>query len=112
MSAPLDLDRLRRATPHCAGIAWFAGTPLRLVSSSGTLDAAEWPSWDAVGKVAPLLLHDGPVASPEVLLRLPAAMLLLAERPTGVAVIVLGLTNVSIGMALVQARMAAAQVSP
>jgi hypothetical protein len=111
MSDPLDLDRLRRATPHCAGIAWFIGTPLRLVSSSGTPDAA-WPSWEAVGKVAPALLHDGPVASPEVLLRLPAAMLLLAERPTGVVVVVLELTDASIGMALVQARMAAAQVRP
>jgi len=112
MTDPLDLDRLRRATPHCAGIAWFAGTPLCLVASSGTPEAAEWPSWDAVGKVAPSLLRDGPVASPEVLLRLPAAMLLLAERPTGVVVIVLGLTKAGIGVALVQARMAAAQVSP
>lgn len=112
MSDPLDLDRLRRATPHCAGIAWFAGSPLCLVASSGEPAAAAWPTWDAVGQVAPTLLHDGPVASPEVLLRLPAILLLVSERPTGVVVVVLELTKAGIGVAVVQARMTASQVSP
>ena len=42
---------------------------------------------DEVAKAAPALLWDGPVASPS-LLRLPAAMLLLTERRTGVVAVV------------------------
>lgn len=104
------LDRLRDQTPHCAAIAWFAGSPLQLVAASDELTATAWPSWDEVAKAAPALLHDGPVASPEVLLRLPDAILLMAERTTGVAVIVIELTQVGAGMAVVEARMAASQV--
>ena len=63
-----------------------------------------------VAKAAPALLRDGPVASPEVLLRLPAAMLLLAERTTGVVAVVVELTQVGAGMAVVEARMMASQV--
>ena len=110
MNDSLDLDRLRQETPHCAGIAWFAGSPLRLIASSGDPDTAAWPSWDEIAKAAPALLRDGPVASPEVLLRLPDAILLMAERTTGVAVIVIELTQVGAGMAVVEARMAASQV--
>lgn len=110
MNDSLDLDRLRHETPHCAGIAWFAGSPLRLVAASGAPAAAAWPSWDEIAKAAPALLRDGPVASPEVLLRLPAAMLLLAERTTGVVAVVVELTQVGAGMAVVEARMMASQV--
>lgn len=110
MNDSLDLDRLRQETPHCAGIAWFAGSPLRLIAASGDPDTAAWPSWDEVAKAAPALLWDGPVASPEVLLRLPDAMLLLAERATGVVAVVVELSGVSAGMAVVEARMTAAQV--
>lgn len=110
MNDALDLDRLRSETPHCAGIAWFAGTPLRLIAASGAPDAAEWPSWDEVGQVARALLCDGPVASPEVLLRLPDAMILLTERATGIVVVVVALTHVGAGVAVVEARMTASQV--
>jgi hypothetical protein len=106
----LELDRLRSEAPHCAGIAWFAGAPLRLVAASGEPAASEWPSWDVVGKAARALLCDGPVASPEVLLRLPDAMVLLAERATGIVAVVVALTHVGAGVAVVEARMTASQV--
>jgi hypothetical protein len=114
MPDPLDLDRLRSETPHCAGIAWFAGAPgepLGLVAASGDPPATEWPSWDAVGQAAPALLRDGPVASPEVLLLWPSLMVLLAERATGVVVVAVALTKAGTGVALVHARMAASQVA-
>lgn len=114
MSDVLHLDRLRAKTPHCAGIAWFAGSPgepLGLVAASGEPSAADWPSWDAVGRAAPALLRDGPVASPEVLLLGPTAMVLLAERATGVVVVTVALGKASPGVALVHARMVASQVT-
>jgi hypothetical protein len=110
MNDSLDLDRLRQEAPHCAGIAWFAGSPLHLVAASGEPAAAAWSSWDEIAEAAPALLRDGPVASPEVLLRLPDAMLLLAERPTGVVAVVVELTQGAAGMAVVEARMTASQV--
>jgi hypothetical protein len=114
MSDAQNLDRLRAETPHCVGIAWFSGSPgerLGLVAASGEPAAADWPSWDAVGRAAPALLHDGPVASPEVLLLGPTVMVLLAERATGVVVVAVTLGKASTGVALVHARMAASQVA-
>jgi hypothetical protein len=110
MMTPLDLDRLRRESPQCVGIAWFAGAPLQLVAASGAPSQGAWPIWTDVARAAPALLRDGPIASPEVLLRLPNNMLLLAERPTGVVAVVVELTRAGTGVALVQARMAASQV--
>jgi hypothetical protein len=114
MTDALDLDRLRSETPHCAGIAWFAGPPgepLGLIAASGEPAAPEWSSWDAVGHAAPALLRDGPVASPEVLLLWPTLMVLLAERATGVVVVTVALTKAGTGMALVNARMVASRVA-
>jgi len=110
MTTPPDLDRLRRES-QCVGVAWFAGAPLQLISASGQPGDMAWPGWDAVAKVAPMLLREGPTASPEVLLQLPATLLLLAERATGVIAVAVALTPAGAGVALVQARMAAAQVS-
>lgn len=110
MTTSFDLDRLRRDTPGCAGIAWFHGAPLQLVAASGEPAAAGWSSWEVVARVAPALLRDGPVASPEVLMRLSAAVVLISERPAGVVAVVIQAPGASIGVALVQARIAAAQV--
>jgi hypothetical protein len=109
MTAAPDLDRLRREL-RCAGVAWFEGTPLRLIAASGEPGDTAWPSWDAIAEVAPTLLRDGPIASPEVLLQLPSALLLLAERAAGVVAVAVALTTAGAGVALVQARMAASQV--
>lgn len=110
MTTPADLERLRRMSAHCVGIAWFAGAPLAVVAASGAPEDAAWPSWDVVARAAPALLRDGPIASPEVLLRMPGILLLLAERATGVVAVAMVVTAASPGVALVQARMAASQV--
>jgi hypothetical protein len=113
MTAAIDpdrLDQLRRAAPPCLGVAWFAGAPLQLVAASGEPTGAAWPSWDALARAAPVLLRDGPVATPEVLVRSPATLLLLAERATGVVAVIVTIGAAGAGVALVQARMTAAQV--
>jgi hypothetical protein len=110
MTTPTELDRLRRASPHCLGIAWFTGAPLRLASASGEPVAGAFPSWSTVARLASPLLRDGPVASPEVLFRLPEVVLLLAERASGVVAVAVALTPAGPGVALVQARIAASQV--
>jgi hypothetical protein len=118
MTAPGDLERLCRASPQCLGIAWLTGSPLAVTASSGEPSpatngdaSAASPSWDAIAQLAPVVLHDGPIASPEVLLRLPGALVLLAERAAGVVAVAVALTPAGTGVALVQARMAASQVA-
>lgn len=111
MTAPPDLARLCRELPQCVGIAWLTGAPLHVAASSGEPAGAAWPSWDAIARLAPLVLRDGPIASSEVLLRLPDILLLLAERATGVVAVAVALTPAGTGVALVQARMAASQVT-
>lgn len=105
-----DLESVRRAVPQCTGLAWLAGDPLAVVLASGAPIGDAWPSWNAIAKAAPALLRDGPLASPEVLLRTAGAMVLLTERPSGVVVVIVATTSSS-GLALVQARMAATQVA-
>jgi hypothetical protein len=112
MTTPTDLDRLRRASPQCLGVAWFTGAPLRLAAASGEPVAGAWPSWDTVARLARPLLREGPIASPEVLFRLPEVVLLVAERASGVVAVAVALTPAGPGVALVQARIAAAQVAP
>ena len=112
MTTPTDLDRLRRESPHCLGVAWFTGAPLRLASASGEPVGDAWPSWDTVARLASSLLREGPTASPEVLWQLPEVLLLVAERAPGVVAVAVALTPAGPGVALVQARMAASQVSP
>ncbi|HEX4422802.1 MAG TPA: hypothetical protein VH165_33030 [Kofleriaceae bacterium] len=106
-----QLDQLRRDDPHCLGLAWFAGAPLALVAASGEPGHAAMASWAAVAKAAPVLLRDGPVVSPEVLVRSAQAMLLLAERDTGVVAVVVAATGATTGLALVQARMMASKIA-
>lgn len=108
------LERVRQEAPHCLGLAWLAGAPLAVVVASGEPGGAigrAAPSWDAVAQLAPIVLHEGPVASPEVFLRTGPTMLLFAERPAGVVAVVVAVSGASVGVALVQARMLAAQVS-
>ncbi len=112
MTPPSDLDRLRRESPHCLGVAWFSGAPLRLLAASGEPAGDAWPSWHTIARLASTLLRDGPVASPEVLFQLPEVLLLLAERAAGVVAVAVALTPAGPGVALVQARMAASQVNP
>lgn len=115
MTTPPDLDRLRRAAPHCLGLAWFTGAPLQLAAASGEPagDAGpRWPGWTTVARLAAALLDDGPVASPEVLCQLPEVVLLLAARAGGVVAVAIALTPAGPGVALVQARIAASQVAP
>jgi len=114
MTAEPDLARLCRES-HCLGIAWFTGSPLQLAASSGEPTGeptgAAWPSWTAVARLAPVVLRDGPIESPEVLIRLPDVLVLLAERATGVVAVAVALTPAGAGVALLQARMAASQVA-
>lgn len=108
------LDRVRADAPHCLGLAWLAGAPLDVVATSGEPGGATGraaPSWDAVAQLAPIVLRDGPVTSPEVLLHSGSTMLLLAERPTGVVAVVVAVSGTSVGVALVQARMLAARAA-
>lgn len=112
MTTPPDLDRLRRASPQCLGLAWFTGAPLRLAVASGEPAGDAWPGWNTVARLASTLLRDGPIASPEVLLRLPEVLLLIAERAAGVVAVAVALSPAGAGVALVQARMAASQVQP
>lgn len=112
MTTPPDLDRLRRESPHCLGVAWFAGSPLQLAAASGELAGDAWPSWDTVAGLASTLLRDGPIASPEVLWQLPEVLLLVAEHAAGVVAVAVALTPAGAGVALVQARMTASQVNP
>ncbi len=113
MSSPdVDLDGLRRDLPRCVGLAWFAGEPMRLVHTSGE-PGDVCPSWDTLVQAAHMLLFDGPVASPEVVMRWPTALVLLAARGTGVMAVVMTLEpagEVGLGLAIVQARMVAQQV--
>jgi hypothetical protein len=111
MTTPIDLDRLRRESPHCLGVAWFTGAPLRLASASGEPVGDAWPGWDTVARLASTLLRAGPIASPEVLWQLPEVLLLVAERASGVIAVAVALTPAGPGIALVQARMAASQVT-
>jgi len=110
MTTPSDLERLCRTSPPCAGIAWFAGSPLVLIAATGEPAGADGPSWHAIAQAAGTLLRDGPIATPEVLLRLPTTLVLLAERPTGVVAVAVPVNGANTGVALVQARMAASQV--
>jgi hypothetical protein len=112
MTTPTDLDRLRRESPPCLGVAWFTGAPLQLASASGEPVSDAWPSWTTIARLAPSLLREGPLASPEVLFQLPEVLLLIAERASGVVAVAVALTPAGPGVALVQARMAASQVSP
>lgn len=112
MTPPTELDRLRRESPHCLGIAWFTGAPLRLASASGEPVAGAWPSWSTVARLAAPLLREGPVASPEVVFRLPDVLLLLAEHAPGVVAVAVAVTPAGPGVALVQARIAASRVTP
>jgi hypothetical protein len=108
------LDRVRGDAPHCLGIAWLAGAPLAVIVASGEPGGPigrAAPSWAAVAQLAPIVLRDGPVASPEVLMHTGSTMLLLTERPTGVVAVVVAVSGTSVGVALVQARMLAAKVS-
>lgn len=109
------LERVRSEAPHCLGLAWLAGAPLAVVVASGEPGGATGraaPSWAAVAQLAPIVLRDGPVASPEVLVRTGSTMLLLAERPAGVVAVVVAVSGTSVGVALVQARMLAARATP
>jgi hypothetical protein len=112
MIGAAELDALRRTTPNCLGLAWFEGSPLQTAASSGEPILAGWSAWDEVGKAAPALLHEGPVSCGEVLQRLPAAMLLLSARPSGVVAVLIELGKAGAGVALVQARVVASKVSP
>ncbi len=112
MTTPPDLDRLRRESPHCLGVAWFSGAPLRPTATSGEPAGDAWPSWNTVARLASTLLREGPIASPEVLFRLPEVLLLIAERAAGVVAVAVALTPAGPGVALVQARIAASQVNP
>jgi hypothetical protein len=112
MTTPPDLDRLRRESPQCLGVAWFTGAPLRLASASGEPVAGAWPGWDTVARLASRLLREGPVASSEVLFQLPEVLLLVAERASGVVAVAVALTAAGPGVALVQARIAASRVTP
>lgn len=112
MTTPTDLDRLRRESSRCLGVAWFTGAPLGLASASGEPVGDAWPSWNTVARLASTLLREGPIASPEVLWQLPEVLLLIAERASGVVAVAVALTPAGPGVALVQARMAASQVSP
>lgn len=112
MTTPTDLDRLRRESSHCLGVAWFTGAPLQLASASGEPVGDAWPSWNTVAQLAAAILREGPIASPEVLWQLPEVLLLIAERASGVVAVAVALTPAGPGVALVQARMAASQVSP
>ncbi len=110
MTAALDLEPILRATPSCAGVALLTGEPLALTAHIGEPTAAGWVSWSEVVVAATALLHEPPMASSEVMLRSPQALVLLDVRPGGVAVVVMALGKTSVGMALVQARVAAAKV--
>lgn len=110
MTAALDLDSILRATPSCAGLALLTGEPLALTAHGGEPIAAGWASWDEVVTAATALLHEPPVASSEVMLRSSQALVLLEARPGGAVVVVMALGKASAGMALVQARVAAAKV--
>lgn len=107
-----DLEHLRASTPSCAGVAWFAGAPLAVVAASGEPSLGGWASWAEVGEAAAALLHDAPVACAEVLIRLPAAILLLEAREAGAVAVLVELSKMSAGMALVQARVTASKVAP
>jgi hypothetical protein len=111
MTMPPDpdrLDRLRRDSPHCLGVAWFTGAPPRLAAASG--DA--WPGWHTIARLAASVLHGGPTASPEVVFQRPGVVLLVAERAAGVVAVAVAQTPAGPGVALVQARITAAQVPP
>ena len=109
---PDRLDRLRRDSPHCLGVAWFTGAPLRVAAASGEPAGDAWPAWHTVARLAASVLRDGPIASPEVVFQRPEVLLLVAERASGVVAVAVALTPAGPGVALVQARMAASQVSP
>jgi hypothetical protein len=111
MTDSTELDRLRAATPRCAGVALFSGAPLSLVASSGEPTLTGWSTWSAVAEHAPALLREGPVEASEVLMRLPGAMLLLAERAAGLVAVVVEVSGSGAGVALVQARVTASKVS-
>jgi hypothetical protein len=110
MTAALDLDSILRATPSCAGLALLTGEALALTAHSGEPTAAGWASWSEVVTAATALLQEPPVASSEVMLRSPQSLVLLEARPGGAVVVVMALGKTSAGMALVQARVAAAKV--
>jgi hypothetical protein len=115
MTTPPDLDRLdrlRRDSPHCLGVAWFTGAPLGLVAASGEPAGDAWPGWHTVARLAASVLRDGPIASPEVVFQGPEALLLVAERAAGVVAVAMALTPAGPGVALVQARITASRVPP
>jgi hypothetical protein len=115
MTTPLDpdrLDRLRRDSPHCLGVAWFTGAPPRLTAASGEPAGDAWPSWPTIARLATSVLRDGPTASPEVVFQRPGVVLLVTERAAGVVAVAVAVTPGGPGVALVQARITASQVPP
>jgi hypothetical protein len=111
MTAELDLETLRTTTPSCTGVALFAGDPLAVVASSGEPTIGGWGSWAEVGEAAAAVLFDAPVACSEVLMRLPAALLLVEARRGGVVAVLIELSKAGAGVALVQARVTASKVA-
>ena len=110
MTAP-DLDAVRAATASCTGLALFQGSPLELQAHSGDPTLAGFADWQKVSEAVPALLFEGPVATPEVLLHYPGALLLLSERTDGVVAVVIELHRAGLGVSLVQARVTASRVS-
>ncbi|HRC56597.1 MAG: hypothetical protein IPI49_13775 [Myxococcales bacterium] len=109
MTSP-DLDAARAATPHCTGLALFQGSPLELVAQSGEPSASGLADWGQIGEAVPALLYEGPTVTSEVLVRLPNALLLVAERVGGVVAVVIDLQRAGLGVSLVHARVAASRV--
>ncbi len=105
-----ELEDARVAIPGCVGLALFTGTPPELAIAAGAPARAGLAEWGNVAEAVPALLHEGPVMTSEVLVRAPDALLLLAERPGGVVAVVIELARAGLGVALVQARVAAAKV--
>lgn len=110
MTSEQDLENLRTSTPSCAGVAWFGGAPLELRAAAGDPTIAGWSSWAEVAAAAEGLFSDAPVVCGEVLMRLPQAIVLFEQRPGGAVALIMEAAKVSAGLALVKARVTAAQV--
>lgn len=110
MTSEQDLENLRTSTPSCAGVAWFGGAPLELRASAGDPTIAGWESWAEVAAAAEGLFSDAPVVCREVLMRLPQAIVLFEQRPGGAVALIMEAAKVSAGLALMKARVTAAQV--
>lgn len=110
MTSQQELENLLASTPSCAGVAWFGGAPLTPRAAAGDPKIAGWASWDAVAEAAAGLFSEAPVACGEVLMRLPQAIVLFEQRPGGAVALIMEAAKVSAGLALVKARVTAAQV--